>query len=287
MILVDANSICHQAKHSMGNLSWHDKKVGVMFGFLNQILSLSKVFDTNRFAFAWDTRKSLRTEMFPDYKKARRHDKTDEEKQLDAIAYEQFDKIRHEILPELGFVNSFGIDGYEADDLIASIINSNASHEFVIVSTDEDLYQLLSERVTMYSTKKKQLYSVKNLWKEYGVTPTEWAEVKSIAGCNTDGVPGIVGVGEKTACKFINRHLNHSHKSYRNIKDNEELIERNRKLVTLPLEGTPEIKLYIKNDLSLSAFQDICNRYGFQSFLERERFNQWMEFVFKKGNGNG
>jgi 5'-3' exonuclease len=139
-----------------------------------------------------------------------------------------------------------------------------------------------SDKVSMYSTKKKKLYTNRNLWKDYGVSPKEWAEVKSIAGCSTDGVPGIEGVAEITAAKYITRRLNIAHKTYRNILSGREIIERNRKLVTLPLEGTPVIKLSIKNDLSSSAFQDICNRYGFQSFLERERYNQWKEFIFRK-----
>jgi DNA polymerase I len=287
MILVDANSIAHQCKHSLGNLSWNEKKVGVIFGFFNQILSLAKIFDTNRFIFAWDSRKSLRTALFSDYKKQRRYEKSPEEKELDTIAYIQFDTIRQELLPGLGFVNNYMVEGFEADDLIASITFTNPNKEFFIISTDEDLYQLLSDNVRMYSIRKKQFYTNRNLWKEYGITPDEWSEVKSIAGCNTDGVPGVAGVGEKTACLYINRHLNVTHKSYHNIKKSGELIERNRKLVTLPFEGTPEIILSAKNNLSLIAFQDICNRYGFQSFLEQEKYKQWKEFIFIKGNNNG
>jgi len=280
MILVDANAICHQCKHAMGHLSWNDKKVGVMFGFLGQLLSLSKTFETNRFIFAWDSRESLRTKIFPDYKKTRRRDKTDEEKQLDAIAYDQFDILRKEIIPQIGFANSFMVEGFEADDLIASITFTNPGKDFIIVSADEDLYQLLTDNVRMYSTKKKQFFSNKNLWKDYGVTPEEWSEVKAIAGCSTDGVPGIPGVGEITACKYIRRHLNVKHQAYRNIQEGKELIERNKKLVTLPLAGTPEIKPTFKENLSIKVFQDICGQYGFQSFLEREKFKQWKEYVF-------
>lgn len=282
MILVDSNSICHQAKHSMGNLSWEEKKTGVLFGFLYQILNLAKMFKTNEFVFAWDSRESFRDKIFPGYKHKRRNkEKTPEEKELDGIAYAQFDTIRLELLPEIGFVNSYMIDGYEADDIMASITFSHPNKEFVIVSTDEDLYQLLSDNVKMYSIKKKMSYTNKNLWKEYGVTPDEWGEVKAIAGCRTDEVPGVVGVGEKTACQYVNRHLNIHNKSYRDIKSNGELIQRNKKLVILPFEGTPEISKFHFETLSSRAFQDICNRYGFQSFLTQEKYSQWKEFVFK------
>lgn len=282
MILIDSNSICHQAKHRMSDLSFHEKQTGVMFGFLNQILSLAKTLHSNEFIYTWDSRESLRTNLFPDYKKVRRHEKTAEEKELDSIAYSQFDTLRKEILPEIGFVNSFMIDGFEADDLMASITFTNPEIPFDIVSTDEDLYQLLSDNVRLYSTKKKQFYTNHNLWKEYGVTPDEWPEVKAIAGCNTDGVPGVEGVGEKTACKYINRNLSIVTKTYRSIKGSTALIARNRLLVTLPLESTPDIPIKNKDQFSLRAFQDICGRYGFQSFLEQERFRQWKEYVFKK-----
>jgi 5'-3' exonuclease len=122
MILIDSNSICHAAKHSMGDLSYEERKVGVIFGFLLQLLSLSKLLKSNRFVFIWDSRKSLREQIFPDYKYKRKNkEKTKEEKEMDDIAYAQFNILRTEIIPALGFQNNFMFDGYEADDLIAKI----------------------------------------------------------------------------------------------------------------------------------------------------------------------
>lgn len=287
MILIDANSICHQCKHAMSDLSWHEKKVGVIFGFLRQILTLSKLFDTNEFAFAWDSRKSKRKEIFPDYKKARRHEKTLEEEELDTIAYRQFDLLRKTILPNLGFKNNFRQTGYEADDVIASIVNSNPTRGIAIISTDEDLYQLLSERVSLYSIRKKQFYTHKNLWKEYHVTPERWADVKAIAGCSTDGIPGIPRVGEKTACKYLNRTLGPSYKTFQSIRTNNSIIERNRRLVKLPFEGTPPFPVTFPDKLSFDNFLDICDEYGFRSFSEGDTLRKWKETVFFKRSNNG
>lgn len=280
IILVDANSICHQSKHAMGSLSWQEKKVGVIFGFLRQILSLAKLFKTNNFVFAWDSRQSLRMETFPDYKKSRRHKKSPEEEELDVIAYAQFDALRREILPDIGFVNNYMQEGYEADDIIASVVRSNPVDEISIVSTDEDLYQLLSEKVSMYSVRKKQSYTHANLWKDYKVTPNDWVEVKAMAGCSTDGVPGIPGVGEKTACKFINRTLGINHRSYNLIKSNKPLIDRNRTLVKLPFEGTLPYVVKSNGKLSLGNFLDICDENGFRSFLSLDTLKKWKEHVF-------
>jgi DNA polymerase I len=279
MILIDANAICHQSKHAMLDLSWEEKKVGVIFGFLRQILTLAKLMDSNHFVFAWDSRLSNRALLFPDYKKARRREKSPEEEELDIIAYEQFDILRKEVLPSMGFYNSFMADGFEADDLIADIVRVNSTETIIIISSDEDLYQLLSDRVSLYSTKKKQYYTNHNLWKEFRITPKEWVDVKAIAGCSSDGIPGIPGVGEVTACKYLNRKLAYHLKTYRAIKESTELIDRNKRLVRLPFEGTPSC-LMVKNFLSLGNFLDICEKYGFRSFLGKDTLDKWKKFVF-------
>jgi DNA polymerase-1 len=264
----------------MGDLSWGQKKVGVMFGVIRDILTLTKQFNSNEFVFAWDSRSSKREKIFPEYKFQRRKEKTPEEEELDAIAYKQFDILRTDLIPLMGFKNSFVQDGFEADDIIASLIFSNNPRETIhIISTDEDLYQLLSDNVDMYSMKKKQFFTNISLWKEFRILPKNWIEVKAIAGCKTDGIPGVPGVGEKTACKYINHRLNPHYKTYQDIENNEKLIERNRRLVRLPFEGTPHF-LTSPDDLSLGNFIDICEEYGFRSFLERENLNKWKELVF-------
>jgi len=283
MLLLDCNAICYQQKFGMVNLSWEEKEVGIIFGFFRQLLSLSKTFESNEFVFVWDSRKSIRTEMFPDYKKARKIKKTPDEKRLDDIAYQQFNVIRDNLIPQMGFTNNFIKEGFEADDIIAKIVFSSPKEkEIVIVSADEDLYQLLSENVTMYSIKKKQEYTAKNLWDDYKITPSEWGEVKAIAGCKSDCVPGVIGVGEPTAAKFITRKLPKTHKTYKSIILFQELIERNRPLVVLPLKGTPEIPLR-KDKLDYEGFVQICQRYGFKSFLTKDSLKQWKENIFHEG----
>lgn len=282
ILLIDANAICHQAKHSMKGFSYDEQEVGVIFGFMRQLLALAKNFQTNKFVFAWDSRKSFRTNMFLKYKEKRKTaEKTKEEKRFDEIAFNQFNIIREEILPELGFCNNFMIDGYEADDIIASIIQKiNGKEEIVIISSDEDLFQLLSETVSMYSTKKKKSYTDKNLWKDYRITPKEWGTVKAIAGCSSDSVPGVPGVGEVTACKYLTKQLPKTHKTYRSIVASKELIEFNKYLVVLPLKGTPIISISSKDSLLVKNFITVSQRYGFNSFTNKENLAQWKEHIF-------
>jgi DNA polymerase-1 len=277
MILVDSNYICYVAKHSLKGLSYQEKKVGVIFGFLRQILSLAKVFETNKFIFVWDSQSSLRKEIFPAYKARRKTNKTEEDLELDALSYPQFDDLRNTIIPYLGFTNNHIQIGYEADDLIAVI--TKTGDEYIIVSADEDLYQLLSETVSLYSIRKKQLYTAKNLYKDYGVTPKQWAMVKAISGCSTDEIPGIVGVGEKTAAKYIRKQLPFNTKTHQSILKGTEIIRRNTPLVDLPFKGTLPIT-YKRDHLSLDCFVEICKTYGFNSFLTREVYQQWKNHVF-------
>ena len=284
MILVDSNSICHAEKHAIKNLTWEEREVGVIFGFLRQLLSLAKKFNSNKFVFVWDSRESLREEIFPKYKFKRKNKvKTDEEIKLDNVAYAQFSIIKDEILPILGFKNNFMYEGYEADDLIARIVfKYHSNTDIIIISTDEDLYQLLKSNVALYSIRKKQTYTNITLWKEYRITPDEWGEVKTIAGCGTDEVPGVPNVAEKTAAKYINKKLSFNLKTYRDIKSfPKEDYERNKKLVILPFKGTPEITLFPNNVLKIADFIMIAQRYGFKSMLDKDSLKQWKQYIFK------
>lgn len=283
MIIIDANGICHAAKHSMGSLSWKEKETGVIFGFLNQLLTIAKTMDSNQFLFTWDSVISKRKEIFPDYKKSRRTElKTEDEQRLDEIAYKQFSELQGEILPFLGFTNNFLYDGFEADDLIASIVHNMPRDHFAIISSDEDLYQLLRENVYVYSTKKKQSYTIKNLWTDFKIKPDDWAKVKAIGGCSSDGVPGIPGVGEKTAAKYLNKTLPYTGQAYRKIKENTALIDFNMKLVKLPFEGTPVISKTKPDDLCFENFMKTCKYLGFRSYMNETRMQEWKKYIFHK-----
>lgn len=282
-LLIDAHAICHAEKHSLDFLSYEEKKVGVIFGFLRQLLSLSKTFNCGNFIFAWDSRESVREQLFSGYKYKRKNKtKTPEERKEDNIAYDQFNIVREEVLPTIGFKNNFQFEGYEADDIIAKICFTYPQKEIKIISSDEDLYQLLSKNISMYSIKKKQSYTVANLWKDYRVTPSQWGEVKAISGCTTDEVPGVPNVAEITASKYVTKKLPRHLKTYQAIESNHALIERNRPLVVLPFHSTPNVLLHKQDDLSLKNFIMIAQRYGFQSFMNEKALQDWKKYIFKE-----
>jgi 5'-3' exonuclease len=279
VIVVDSNYLCHLAKHSMGNLSYDEMEVGVIFGFMRQIITLSKAFKSNKFVFIWDSKSSKRKEIFPEYKLNRHYEMSPEDKLINDLAYKQFTVIRKDIIPELGFTNNFCISGYEGDDLMASFVSNNHV-PLILVSSDNDLYQcLVPELVKMYFIRTKKFYTSEDFWNEWGISNIYWADVKSISGCKTDGVPGVAGVGEKTAVKYIRGKLKPNSPVYLKIKQSDELIFRNRKLVTLPFSDTPKVVMNDFSELSLDGFLQVSNRFGFQSMLTKEAIKTWKDHL--------
>jgi DNA polymerase I len=277
MIIIDSNYLCYISKFSLSQgLTYRGGRTEIIYGFLKNIISLSKKFETNDFVFCWDSKHSKRKTIFPGYKAKRHSDRTEEEKELDAIAYSQFDKLRISVLPNLGFSNIFYSAGYESDDLMASLVIHNPNINNIIVSSDEDLFQLL-DYCSIYNFSKKTIMN-KNLFiRTYQIEPKQWAEIKCIAGCSSDNVPGVSGVGEKTAIKYIRGILKSSSKAFDSIKSRsleEEFLTR--KLVTLPFPGTKELKLY-NNTLSDEKFKLVCNEYGIKSI----DINDWKVFMMR------
>jgi len=236
------------------------------------MLSLSKTFDTNKFIFAWDSKRSFRKDIYPEYKT--RKSRPPDEIVFEKFAFKQFIELRTQTIPEFGFKNSFIQTGLEADDIIAAI-TKNYDQEFVIISGDGDLYQLLDVHVDMYSPKKKKIYTLKHFKDEYQITPEQWITVKQVAGCRSDTVAGINGVGEKRAIQYIKGTLKEKTKGYQNIIAGQDIINRNEALVKLPFEGTKVPQLVNSETFYLARFFEITDKYGFRSMQQINQMEEW------------
>ena len=278
--IIDAHALAYTAKHSLTGEVWEEYKTGVMFGFLLQFLNLSNQLKVKKFVFAWDSKYSLRKNIYPDYKSNRKKtEQTEEERQRDLIAFSQFREIRLKILPGLGFKNNFMVHGFEGDDVIASIVNNNAG-PFVVLTSDNDLFQLLKQNhCDIYLLNKKKLVTQFSFFAEYGIQPSAWAQVKTIGGCKTDAVPGIRGIGEKSAIKYLKGLL--KGKSLEKVlegKDSRE-VEIYRELVTLPFLGMPVVKLKKQPPLSFMNIDFVLDRYGFPSLAKGKYLDVWVKMV--------
>jgi len=258
-------------KHSMSGLTWEEKGTGVIFGFLRLVRDLAKKFQTDQFAFAWDSRSSLRKDMYPGYKMKRHsREKTREEKELDFVASLQFEDLKRNILPKMGFANSFEQKGYEADDVIASIVQRNGN-KCIVVSTDNDLYQLLNT-CDIWDPRKKELITVHSFCKDYGVSPTHWVTMKCLAGCPSDEIIGIKGVGELTALRYLRGELKKGKVLERVERQKMDVVVVNQSLVMLPFKGTREFILR-ECRYRMDDFLDVFEKYGMRSFLSE--FEVW------------
>ncbi len=277
ILIIDSHAICHAAKHTMKDLSYEEKAVGVIFGFMTQLLRLSEEFGTNKFIFAWDSAKRFRQNINPEYKNKPQQPLDEEAIELHKIAKPQFAELRRKVIPQFGFKNSFIQTGLEADDIIAKITQTY-NDNFIIISADADLYQLLSPTTSMYSPKSKKLTTLKSFTKVYKIMPVQWVKVKQIAGCTSDNVTGIERVGEITAIKYLKNELNKNTKTYQKIvtERGQKLINDNKSLVMLPFAHTKTVKLNWDEQFYMGKFIDMTDKYGFRSMQQVTMMDKWI-----------
>lgn len=282
LLVLDCNYICWCHAYGIGQaLSYGEQRTEVIYGFLKQILVLAEKFSPNQIVFCWDSGNYKRKDLYPDYKK-KDPPVTPEEAQGVNLVLEQFNHLREYIIPYLGFTNIFHVKGYEADDLIATLVMKyGPSEPIVVVSRDKDLYQLL-DYCTLYSITGRATTTKEEFVRNRNITPVQWATVKAMMGCTSDKVEGIKGVGEKTAIGYLTGTVNKG-KAYLKIKDSQDIIDRNMKLVKLPFEGTPTPKLSGNNmqtkNVAYGSWKSVCQHYGLQSLMDRESIEKWKTLV--------
>ncbi len=285
-ILIDTSWLAYRMFFSLEELSYDELPTGVMFGLLEQIKSLPTVLPTasNRFAFFFDSRQSYRRRVFPDYKKKRFEDRTPEEiARLKELKY-QLNVLRTELLPAMGFP-VYRQTGLESDDLLAAAAasikddNSGECPLAIIITADGDLYQCISNSIHWFDPSRDTYLSPMGFVKKKGVLPEQWADIKSLAGCSSDAVPGIPGCGEKTAIKYLSGNLPHSYKVFEAITSSKGLgtFLRNNTLIRLPHTKTKPIEL-VEPVFNPAAFFQLCKKYGMESYLSKRGRQQWESF---------
>lgn len=301
--LIDSNFLCYRAKLTTGNLQYNGVRTGVMYGFFNQLMTIAEKLQPDQFLFFWDSRENKRKEIFPEYKMKRRQDQTEEEKEEWRVAFAQFKQLRKKILPRIGFTNCFIQKGYESDDLLAQYVMDNPHvieseysaevdplsirnpRENFIITSDDDLLQLL-DYCHIYNPAKDRITLRDDFVSAFKIEPSQWTEVKKIAGCTSDNVPGIEGVGVSTALKYLNGELKRTTKTYQNIINGKEVIERNHDLVVLPFKGTKEVKEE-QAEFNMIEFLRLCREFGLNSFRHEEKKERIKQLFTTKGKENG
>ena len=279
-ILFDSNQLAyagHFASQNSQQLNYKGMNTSVIFYFLKMVISVFKRYRSNRMVFAWDSRKSIRKVLFPSYKEGRRDKLTDEERRKLDESFIQFYALRTVILPSMGFANIFRCPGYESDDIIAGVLEQlGDKEEAVIISSDHDFYQLLDEATKMYDPKKGKEFTDSWFRREFAIEPSSWADVLSIAGCSTDCVPGVPGVGVKTAVKYLRGEL--KGRLLEKIENSGDDIAFYRTLVSLPLDGIKPLRIK-DNYLGEKRVWENFEYYGFHSFMREEGWGEWQALI--------
>jgi len=209
-LLVDGNSLLHRAYHALPPLTAPDgRPTGAAYGFTSMLLKALNKFSPDYLVVAFDTRApTFRHRQFADYKIQR--------PKLDKELISQIDLVK-EIVDAFGF-RRYEADGYEADDLIGTIVKRIQESEFktqesrdksqvVILTGDLDLLQLVSDRVKVYTPRKglsnMVVYDVQRVRERYKIPPEKLVDYKALVGDTSDNIPGVKGVGSKTASHLL------------------------------------------------------------------------------------
>ncbi|HWO55721.1 MAG TPA: DNA polymerase I [Paenibacillus cookii] len=203
LILIDGNSIIYRAFFAMPPLTnTKGLHTNAVYGFTNMLLRLIEDHKPTHMMVAFDAGKvTFRHEGYQEYKGGR--EKTPPE------LSEQFPLLK-ELLQGFG-ISQFELEGYEADDIIGTVsrIAEEAGHDILVVTGDKDMLQLASDQVQVGLTRKGvteiETYTPEQIQERYGLKPLQIIDLKGLMGDASDNIPGIPGVGEKTALKLLHQ----------------------------------------------------------------------------------
>jgi DNA polymerase-1 len=253
----------------MGELSHKGELTGATYGFLKDVLYFQEKFDTDNVVFCWDSRYNKRKTILPSYKQ-NRIDKYKDMSKRELSIEDEFRKqmrlLRRKYLPLIGYRNIFCQKGFESDDVMASVCNNFTKEDVIIITADKDLFQLISPSISVFNPQKRFLMTYQAFVNEYKIKPIEWIRVKAIAGCSSDNVKGIKGVGEATAIKYLKNAIPVTAKVLAKINSQEGqmIINDNKVLVTLPMEGTRRFKIK-KDEISKKGWSRVKQELGITS----------------------
>ncbi|MEM9495094.1 MAG: DNA polymerase I [Pseudomonadota bacterium] len=205
LYLVDGSAYIFRAYHALPPLTRKSDgaPVGAVSGFCNMLYKLlsdaKDEFDPTHFAVIFDhSSKTFRNEIYPDYKANRPPPPEDLRPQFAMVR----DATRAFNVP------CVELAGYEADDLIATYARQaeEAGGEVVIVSSDKDLMQLVTDKVSMLDTMKNKKINAPEVVEKFGLGPEHVVDIQALAGDSTDNVPGVPGIGVKTAAQLIEEY---------------------------------------------------------------------------------
>lgn len=198
--LVDGSGFIFRAFHGLPPMTRPDgTPVNAVYGFVTMLMKLLSETDADHIAIIFDAkRKNFRNDIYPEYK-AHRPPPPD-----DLIP--QFALIREAV--EAFNLPAIQMEGYEADDLIATYTKQATAlgAEVTVVSSDKDLMQLVGDKVIMFDAMKNRMIDAAGVVEKFGLGPDKVVDIQALAGDSSDNVPGVPGIGVKTAAQLIEEY---------------------------------------------------------------------------------
>ena len=282
--LIDGSGYIFRAYYALPPLSRKSDGLptGAVSGFCSMLFKLledSRSDDSKHkpthFAVIFDSaKKNFRNDIYSDYKANRSETPED--------LAPQFEYIRKAVkafnLPSVELIN------YEADDLIATYAKQiiDAGAKVTVISSDKDLMQLVSDKIRLYDPMKNKVLGEKEVFEKFGVTPNQVIDVQSLAGDSSDNIPGVPGIGVKTAAELINKYKTldvllkniekiPQTKRRETLLSNQDKAILSRQLVTLkddvPVKDTPES--FIMKSVDKNKLFDFFREMEFNRLLSQ------------------
>ncbi|MBE5253950.1 DNA polymerase I [Mixta mediterraneensis] len=290
LILVDGSSYLYRAYHAFPPLTNSaGEPTGAMYGVLNMLKSLLTQYKPDRVAVVFDAKgKTFRDELFEHYKSHRPPMPDDLRAQIEPL---------HEMVKAMG-LPLLAISGVEADDVIGTLaLEAEKKGRAVLISTgDKDMAQLVTPAITLINTMTNTILGPEEVEQKYGVPPALIIDFLAMMGDSSDNIPGVPGVGEKTAQALL-QGLGGMQAIYDNLDKVADLPFRGAKTMAAKLEQNREVAFLsyqlatIKTDVELEltceqltvnepdvvALQALFSRYEFKRWLVDLQDGKWLQ----------
>ena len=284
LIVLDVASLLHRAYHAVPKhfATASGEPTNAVFGFTTILLRIVDLLAPTHAAAAFDLPgKTFRDDLFEEYKAGR--------PETDEALVVQFGRVR-ELIDVFG-IPAFELEGYEADDLLGTLAvqAEQAGFEVFLVTGDRDAYQLVTPRVRVLSSNPRTgepvIYDAPAVRKRWGVEPDQVVDFKGLVGDASDNIPGVTGIGEKTAAKLLQQftdideiyaHLDDvppaARRRLENQRDRAELSRELARIVTdLPVTFDPDrMRLWQADAAATTA---LMQELQFRTLLERLPFS--------------
>ncbi|MED1793287.1 DNA polymerase I [Brevibacillus nitrificans] len=279
-VLIDGNSIANRAFYALPLLSTSTGlHTNAVLGFTTMLLKVIEEMKPTHIMVAFDAGKVVfRHSEYADYKGGRA--KTPPE------LSEQFPLIR-ELLDAFS-IQRFELEGYEADDIIGTLTKraDEQAWKTTVITGDKDMLQLVSEHVSVALTRKGvseiELYTPQEIQDKYGLAPLQIIDLKGLMGDTSDNIPGVPGVGEKTALKLLHEYGSveevlanvdrvSGKKLQENLRDNVDKAKMSKELATILREAPVELNVQETgyDGYDGTALSEFFKRMEFKSLLSK------------------